>query len=147
MDEIGWQEALDFAEKLPETTRALPVIRKQSLLALAETGSPEQAIAQLEALVTEIGDSPERQGLIGGRHKRLWRNARDARIARKEKRPDLEEKRHLEKAIEHYRLGMELDYNQYYCSCNLPQLLRSRGRRGDEQRASFRRQTRELRAF
>mgnify|MGYP001828209830 CR=1 FL=1 len=136
-DEIGWEEALEFVDKLPEATRALPVIREQSLLALAKTGSPEQAIARLEELVKEIGDSAERQGLIGGRYKELWRSARKARIARTEERPAIEEKRHLEKAIEHYQLGMELDYNQYYCSCNLPQLLRARGRRGDEQRAAI----------
>jgi hypothetical protein len=30
---------------------------------------------------------------------------------------------------------MELDLNQYYCSCNLPRLYRQRGRKGDEERA------------
>jgi len=30
---------------------------------------------------------------------------------------------------------MSLDLNEYYCACNLPALLRMRGRRGDEERA------------
>ena len=30
---------------------------------------------------------------------------------------------------------MELDYNEYFCSCNLPQLLRARGEEGDVERA------------
>ena len=30
---------------------------------------------------------------------------------------------------------MELDLNEYYCSCNLPRLYRKRKRKGDEERA------------
>lgn len=46
-----------------------------------------------------------------------------------------DERRYLSKAIEHYASGMELDYNEYYCSSNLPALLRARGARGDAERA------------
>ena len=30
---------------------------------------------------------------------------------------------------------MELDLNQYYCSCNLPRLYKARKRKGDDERA------------
>jgi hypothetical protein len=43
--------------------------------------------------------------------------------------------RYLNKATD-YTHGMELDYNDYYCSCNLPQLFVARGKRGDSDRAA-----------
>src|SRR2546427_1338972 len=74
---------------------------------------------------------------MGGRYKRLWCDARKAREARGEPRPSLDEIRHLESSIESYSRGMELDYNQYYCSSNLPQLLRARNEEGDAERAAI----------
>ena len=47
----------------------------------------------------------------------------------------LNEKNFLSQAIDHYHAGMRLDLNQFYCSSNLPRLLRSRNRRGDQERA------------
>jgi hypothetical protein len=134
-DGLGWADALAFIETLPESTRNLAVVREQHLLAMAETGGSEEAIAKLEELVKELGDSPERQGLIGGRYKRLWRDARKTRLAKGDKRPSLDERQHLDKALGHYTRGMELDYNQYYCSSNIAQLLHARGKQGDAQRA------------
>ncbi|MDX0319490.1 hypothetical protein GOC38_17915 [Sinorhizobium meliloti] len=34
-------------------------------------------------------------------------------------------------AIDAYERGMDLDLNEYYCSCNLPRLYRARNRKGD----------------
>src|SRR5262249_49122365 len=42
---------------------------------------------------------------------------------------------YLNKSIESYQQGMDLDLNEYYCSCNLPRLYRERNRKGDEERA------------
>ena len=134
-DELGWPEVRDFIAALPAGTSKLPFVREQYLLAVAEAGDPLSAITQLEKLIEELGDTPERRGLIGGRYKRLWRDARKAREQRQESQPSLEESRCLENAIENYTRGMELDFNQYYCSCNLPQLLRARGEVGDAERA------------
>src|SRR5262249_18421211 len=39
-------------------------------------------------------------------------------------------------AIAEYARGMELDLNAYYCSSNLPLLLRTRGEPGDAERAT-----------
>jgi hypothetical protein len=135
-DELGWPEVRDFITALPGGTSKLPFVREQYLLAVAEAGDPLSAITQLEKLIEELGDTPERRGLIGGRYKRLWRDARKAREQRQESQPSLEESRFLENAIENYTRGMELDFNQYYCSCNLPQLLRARGEVGDAERAT-----------
>jgi hypothetical protein len=130
-DEVGWQAEIDFIASLPPNTRALPFIREQQLLALAETGKPLDAIGQLEALISQQGDSAERQGLIGGRYKRLWKAAKTEREARNEERPSSDERRYLNKAIEHYARGMEFDLNLYYCSSNLPALLQARGAQDD----------------
>ncbi len=135
-DEIGWQAVLDFVGRLPAPTRQLGFVQEQELLALAESGQPLEAIARLEQLVATQGDSPERQGLIGGRYKRLWRAARNARLERGEQVPTRDEGNYLNQAIQHYTRGMELDYNLYYCSSNLPQLLMARGRIGDAARAA-----------
>jgi len=135
-DEVGWTAVLDFVRSLPEETRRLPFVQEQELLALAESGEPLEAIGRLETLVAEQGDAPERQGLIGGRYKRLWRAAQKERQARNGPAPSVDERRFLNQAIEHYTRGMELDYNLYYCSSNLPPLLRARGKAGDAERAA-----------
>jgi hypothetical protein len=134
-DSTGWGDLSEFIRKLPDGTRDLPVIQEQYLLAVAESGDAEGAIAQLQELIKKHGETPERRGLIGGRYKRLWRQARAAREKAGQSEPSVEELRHLENAIENYSLGMELDFNQYYCSSNLPQLLRARAEAGDAERA------------
>lgn len=135
-DEVGWAATLEFVKTLPDSTRGLPIVQEQELLALAEAGQPLEAIGRLEMLIAQQGDSPEREGLIGGRYKRLWRGERKARLESQESNPSSQERAYLNKAIEHYTRGMELDYNQYYCSCNLPDLLRARGKKGDAERAT-----------
>ncbi len=42
---------------------------------------------------------------------------------------------YLNRSIDAYERGMELDLNQYYCSGNLPRLYRVRKRKGDDERA------------
>ena len=134
-DELGWQETLAFIDTLPAQIRDLPFVREQRLFALGNSGKPEEAIAGLEKLIEQSGPSPERHGLIGGRYKRLWRKAREQRIAEGKSKPTAAERRFLGRAIEHYGLGMQQDYNEYYCSANLPLLLRARGKKGDNKRA------------
>ena len=136
-DEMNWIDVRAFIDGLPAGTKKLPFVREQYLLAVAELGDPVSAIAQLEKLIEELGETPERRGLIGGRYKRLWRQARKAREASGSTTPSLDETRYLEASIENYRVGMELDYNEYYCSSNLPQLLRARDEEGDAERATI----------
>ncbi len=136
-DTSDWTALCAFIDALPPATKALPYCREQYLLAVAEAGDPVSAITQLETLIAEHGDTPERRGLIGGRYKRRWRDARKAREAKGDPQASVDEARHLENAVENYTRGMELDYNQYYCSSNLPQLLRARGDEGDRERATI----------
>jgi hypothetical protein len=131
-----WAAVRAFIESLPKAARDLAFIREQYCLAVAECGEPLDAIGLLEALITEQGDTPERSGLMGGRYKRLWKAAQKARKEAKESEPSRAETEYLDRAIERYTRGMELDYNAYYCSSNLPLLLRARGGEGDERRAA-----------
>jgi len=124
-DYLGWKDTVEFVGRLPDDIRKTPVIREQYCLALSNSGEPLEAIGALEELVQLSGDSSERQGLLGGRYKRLYNQGPDP----------VDRKRYLQKAIQHYEQGMFLDLNDYYPSCNLPRLLRERGRQGDLERA------------
>ena len=123
--EAPWTELLAVIDGLPEELRVLPEICEQRCLALSKSGEPEAAIGALEELIRLRGATPEREGLIGGRYKQLYRKATS----------DREKRHYLDRAIEHYERGMLLDLNDYYPSGNLPRLYRARGAHGDAERA------------
>jgi hypothetical protein len=120
-----WSWIHDFTDKLPADVADLEEVRETNALALSNAGKPIEAIAKLEDLIVRSGPTPERLGLLGGRYKRLYASAGTP----------AERMQYLAKTIDAYERGMELDLNQYYCSCNLPRLYRQRKRKGDEQRA------------
>ncbi|HMB70394.1 MAG TPA: TRAFs-binding domain-containing protein [bacterium] len=134
-ERADWQSVRDFVEELPEDVRGNETVREQYCLALSELGERERAIAGLTALMQLHGETPERCGLLGGRYKRLYRGARDRRVANGENDPSVEERRHLNDAIRWYERGLHLDLNEFYCSSNLPGLLRARGKTTDVSRA------------
>jgi hypothetical protein len=113
---------------LPKGIRDLPTVREQRALALSKLGSPLQAAAALEEMIRTLGPTSEREGLLGGRYKKLYTEAVERGDAR-------DAARYLDLAIEHYDLGMKLDLNDYYPASNLARLLRARGEEGDEERA------------
>ena len=123
-DHAGWQETVAYIDSLPDSIRLLPTVREQYCLAQSKTGDHLAAIGALEELMKIGGASSEREGLIGGRFKSLFRAAAEPQKAT-----------YLTEAIKHYERGMTLDLNDYYPSCNLPRLYRARGRTGDEDRA------------
>jgi hypothetical protein len=117
-----WASVTELVEGLPERIRNLPVMTEQYWLAKSKQGGHTEAIAALEELIRANGDSSERSGLIGGRYKKLYSEAR----------APVDKARYLNKAIESYYRGMLLDLNDYYPASNLPRLLRTRGKPGDE---------------
>jgi tetratricopeptide (TPR) repeat protein len=121
-----WAWLADFIEKLPSDIAALEDARDTYAFALANSGRPTEAIAKLEELLALSGATPERLGLLGGRYKRLFADAKD------EDKVEL-----LRSAIDAYQRGMELDLNQYYCSSNLPRLYRQRKLNDDGVRADI----------
>jgi len=128
---------LAFVTKLPSALQKHGFTKEQTLLAKSKLGDHQSAITGLEELIKLQGESPERRGLIGGRYKKLWRDAREARKNRDEAEPDLLEQGYLDDAIDNYRIGMGLDLNEYFCVCNLPGLLRARNGTGDQDEAAF----------
>lgn len=128
-DVVGWQDCIDYIDALPENVRTLDVLKEQRSLALSKTGDHLQAIGALEELVRTRGDSSERQGLIGGRYKKLAAAAEKAGDSAKARQ-------YIDLAIKHYDAGMRLDLNDYYPTCNLPRLYKQRNRRGDAERAA-----------
>jgi len=136
-DSLGWEALAHYVDTLPKPLQERPFTKEQLLLAKSQIGDHELAIEGLKELIKLQGETPERYGLIGGRYKRLWRAAREARIKEGESEPGLEESAYLDSAIEHYTRGTQLDLNAYYCPSNLPGLLRTRGNPGDEEEAAF----------
>lgn len=136
-DSLGWQALVDYIGALPPPLQQRPFTKEQLLLAQSKLGNDLLAIGGLKELIQLQGESPERHGLIGGCYKRLWRAARETRLASGDTGPGLEELGYLDSAIEHYARGTGLDLNAYYCPSNLPGLLRARGNPGDETEAAF----------
>ncbi len=120
-----WKELLAFLEELPEGLRRHPFVREQRALGLSKAGEHLRAIAELEGVLRDSGESSERRGLLGGIYKRL--------LGQAEKPAD--RRRYLDRAIESYELGMLVDLNDYYPSSNLPRLYRERNGAGDADRA------------
>jgi hypothetical protein len=120
-----WTWIVEFASKLRPEVADAEEVRETTAFALANAGKPIDAIAKLEALIDRSGPTPERLGLLGGRFKRLSSSAATT----------ADRQVNLNRAIDAYERGMELDLNQYYCSGNLPRLYRQRKRKGDDERA------------
>jgi hypothetical protein len=121
-----WAWLADFIKKLPSDIADIQEVRETYAFALANSGNIADAIAKLEEIVALSGPTPERLGLLGGRYKRLFADAKE------EDKAEL-----LDSAIGAYQRGMELDLNQYYCSSNLPRLYRQRKLNDDGLRADI----------
>jgi hypothetical protein len=120
-----WKAVVDFARKLPNELADQAEGKEQLAFAISHTGDIAGAVGQLEALISTVGPTPERLGLLGGRYKRLYNLATT----------DADRSAYLNNTIRAYEQGMDLDLNDYYCSSNLPRLYRRRKRKGDEERA------------
>jgi len=116
---------IDFIDKLPADVARQEEVRELGAFAMSNAGKLNDAIARLEALIELSGPTPERLGLLGGRYKRLYGKGATA----------AEKLLYLNKSVDAYERGMELDLNQYYCSCNLPRLYKVRKRKGDDEKA------------
>jgi hypothetical protein len=120
-----WTWLIAFVAQLPADIASLEEVRETNAFALANAGKLIEAIAKLEELMILSAPTPERLGLLGGRYKRL---------AAKAATP-AERLACLNKSIDAYERGMEIDLNKYYCSSNLPRLYLQRNRKGDRERA------------
>jgi len=124
-DHLTWSDVLAYVDSLPAALRRHPAVEEQRQLALSGTGRVEESAAALEELIERCGATSERLGLLGGRYKRLFREAGTPSARR----------RFRDRAIAAYERGMLADLNDYYPSSNLPRLYRRRGGTNDERRA------------
>jgi hypothetical protein len=122
-DCTDWKTTLDFIDLLPDDLKNTPFAKEQRALVLSKAGDHDTAIGALRSLISTIGDSSERRGLLGGRYKKKWSVGRDPAD--------------LDRAIAEYEAGMKLDLNDYYPSSNLARLYRTRKRRGDDIKAQI----------
>src|ERR1017187_5725043 len=120
-DCTDWVTSLQFIDGLPHDLRNSPLVKEQRALALSKSGDHDTAIGALRELISASGDTSERRGLLGGRYKKKWSTTNNPTD--------------LSRAIDEYETGMKLDLNDYYPSSNLARLYRTRGRKGDEDRA------------
>lgn len=121
----NWMFIISFIEKLPDEFKKQEEVRELHAFALSNAGKHEEAIADLEGLIKGCGPTPERLGILGGRYKRLYAAAQT----------EADREFYLNKCIDAYERGMELNLNEYYCSSNLPRLYRQRNDDGDDNRA------------
>ncbi len=128
-DCADWQDCIAYIDALPAFIREQGYLQEQRCLALSKTGNHLEAIGALEELVRRSGDSSERQGLLGGRYKKLANEAQA-------KADTSDYEYYIDQAIAHYEQGMQLDLNDYFPSCNLPRLYKERNEEDDPQRAA-----------
>jgi tetratricopeptide (TPR) repeat protein len=121
-DTAQWPAVIEYVNNLTSPMKDIPVVQEIYNLAISKTGKHLEAIAALEELMKTNGETSERWGLIGGRYKKLY----DA----------TKEDGYLSKAINAYDKGMRADLNDYFPSCNLPLLYRTRARKGDDEKAT-----------
>ncbi|PCJ18874.1 MAG: hypothetical protein COA96_16495 [SAR86 cluster bacterium] len=114
-------QAIEFISSLNSDLKKYPPVVEQYALLLSHTSDELAAVSALTALIDSQGPTTERLGLLGGRCKRLYDSSQSSK----------DKIKFLNLAINYYMEGMYLDLNEYYCSSNLPRLLRIRNTAGD----------------
>ena len=125
----SWADMVRVINSFPLDLRSEPSVVQQLALALNRAGEREAAEHELTALVDRTGGDSETYGLLGRIYKDRWR--------------ETGERRELDRAIDAYRRGYQLDPADYYPGINLATLLSVRG--DDEARAELKHLLPELR--
>ena len=109
----AWADMVRVADSFPPDLRDDPSVVHQVALALNRSGQREAAENELTALIDRTGGDSETYGLLGRIFKDRWRQSG--------------ERQELDRAIDAYRRGYELDRTDYYPGINLATLLTVRG--------------------
>lgn len=121
----AWEKIVGLVDQLPNDLKTQPNVAELTYLARSKLGNHLEAIGALKMLIENSGPTSEREGLLGGRYKRLYAQASSP----------AEKRQFLNETIKHYERGMMLDLNDYYPSSNLPRLYRKRGGTNDAAKA------------
>lgn len=122
----AWADVVRLAEALPPRVAELPTVQEQLAMALNRrnrSGDRRRAIAILEQVLEDHGDSPETLGILGRCYKARWQEKREA--------GDPGAADALAGAIDAYDRGFAADPRDYYPGINLLTLLCRRGRPQD----------------
>jgi hypothetical protein len=125
----GWTQMIALYEKLPQVLKGTKVMREQYGFALNRAGRRPEALAELEALVEEMGPNSETNGLIGRVYKDLWDEARKAGN-------HVRAAGYLSRSIDAYLRGFEADWRDAYPGVNAITLLEIRGDKASLSRKS-----------
>ena len=117
-DVRAFQELIELYEAMPGGVQDAAVVRQQYALALNRIGERRKAIRVLEPILKNGGDA-ETYGILGRVYKDYYKAAQAQ--GRSEARA------HLEKAIEAYTRGFEVELTDYYPGINAILLLADLG--------------------
>src|SRR5262245_6743504 len=95
----AWQQIVDLVPRLRADVAKQPSVTELTSLARSKLGNHREVIAALEALIATSGPTSEREGLLGGRYKKLYAEAAS----------DGDKRRYLNEEHRHYERGMMLD--------------------------------------
>lgn len=115
----AWTDMVDFVKKLPEPIKSSTLVQEQLGFALNRAGKPKDAEAVLQNIIERQGPSSETYRLLGRVFKDLWDKAR------KEDHKALASA-YLDKAIDAYRTGFEIDWRDHYPGVNAVTLMELR---------------------
>jgi hypothetical protein len=71
----AWEQMVDLAPRLPADAAKQPSVTELMSLARSKLGNHLEAIAALQTLIATSGPTSEREGLLGGRYKKLHAQA------------------------------------------------------------------------
>ena len=113
----AWNELLDFIQNnLDNEVKNYIYVRQQEALAYnkrGKEGDEKTSLCLLEEILKDYGESSETYGLIGSAYKKLAIKFQET----------ISFASYLEKAINAYRNGFEIDSRNYYTGINLATLL------------------------
>jgi len=112
----AWDNMIALYSRLPAALERSTMMREQYALALNRAKRPQEAIAALNALVKEKGQSSETLGILGRVYKDLWAGAVEAGN-------NVLARGYLKQAIEAYKRGFETDWRDAFPGINAVTLL------------------------
>jgi len=116
-DQGAWADMIRVADRFPQDLRSEPKVVQQVALALNRSGDRQAAERELTALIERTDGDSETYGILGRIFKDRWY--------------ETGERQELDRAIDAYRHGYQLDPADYYPGINLATLLTVRGDAAD----------------